>query len=367
MSSIQFTRLFRSAIVAVAVAGLAAAGAAAYVLDNVPNVDGKLSSGWQRGMNLAAFLPNAYSAPTAQHAMLTARSVGTNRVALTPTWYMSGASSSDVFADPQKTPTDESLVAAAAQARELGLDVVLKPHVDVQDGTFRGEINPTDPRAWFASYDQMLLHYAQVAQQIDADVLVIGTELTTMTPYDDEWRSLIQQIRGIYDGKLTFAANWIDSAENITWWDALDIIGIDGYMPLQTPSADPSVDQLVAAWGPYRDRMQTLEARWHKPLVFTELGYQSREGTAARQGQDSAPVSDSAQQNAYEAAFQALHDLPGFKGIWWWDWSAEGITDPGGWTAEGKPAQNTLYDWQGAPWQRRQVDEARAIAYPSSG
>ncbi len=360
MFSIQFIRRLVLAASALLVAGGATAGAAAYVLNDVPSVRGNLPTAWQRGMNLTAFLPDAYTGPEAERAMLTARSTGTDRVALAPTWYMSDPSSNAVFSDPVKTPTDASLEAASQRARSLGLDVVLKPHVDVQDGTFRGEINPSDPSAWFASYDQMLLHYAEVAQRIDADVLVIGTELTTMTPYEADWRSLIDQIRSVYDGKLTFAANWVDGAEGVNFWDALDFIGIDAYMPLQTTSADPSVAQLVDAWGPYRARMDTLQRKWHRPIVFTELGYQSRQGTAARQGQDTAPVSTSAQQTAYEAAFTALHDQPWFKGIWWWDWSAEGISEPGGWSAEGKPAEDTLYDWQGAPEQRREVREAGA-------
>ena len=82
---------------------------------------------WERGMNLTAFLPDAYSGPKAERAMLTARSVGTRRVAIVPTWYMDGIASDSVYSDPAKTPTDASIEAAAARARSLGLSVVLKP------------------------------------------------------------------------------------------------------------------------------------------------------------------------------------------------------------------------------------------------
>ncbi len=350
------------ALLAVTAAVVATVGAAVYVIDRVPSAGGMLSSHWERGMNLTAYLPDAYSGPRAERAMLTARSTGVEEIALTPTWYMQDGSSSEVFADPAKTPTDASLQAAAARAHELGLGVVLKPHVDVQDGTFRGEIMPSDPSAWFGSYDQMIVRYAQLAQSIDADALVIGTELTTMSNYEGDWRSLIEQVRSVYDGKLTFAANWVDGAEQVSFWDALDVIGIDAYMPLQTSSDEPTVADLVGAWGEYRDRMEALSSRWHRKIVFTELGYQSREGTAARQGQDTAAVSDSAQSTAYEAAFEALRDEPWFKGIWWWDWSAEGISEPGDWSPEGKPAQNVLYRWQGAPLQEQQQRQARELA-----
>jgi hypothetical protein len=326
-----------------------AAGAAWYVIDG-PGSDRKsLPQGWERGMNVTAFLPNAYAEPTARQALVTARAVGTRRVALVPTWYMTDAVSSSVFADPVKTPTDASVEAAAADARRLGLDVVIKPHVDSQDGTFRGDIQPADPTSWFNSYGAMMRQYAGLAARVDADALVVGTELTSMTLFPDEWRELITEIRKLYDGPLTFAANWVDGAESIEFWDQLDFIGIDAYMPLMTSSPEPTVDELLDAWGPYEVRMASLAARWGKRIVFTELGYQSRIGTAARTGDDTGAVSEQAQATAYEAAFEAMRDEDYFDGIWWWEWSAEGIEEPGGWSPENKQAASVLSEWQGAP------------------
>ena len=330
------------------VAAAVAVASVNYMNDNTPPADGLLGpANWERGMNLTAFLPDAYDDPKAERAMLTARSVGTSRVALVPTWYMDASSSSEVHSDPAKTPTDASLEAAAAQARSLGLSVVLKPHVDVLDGTFRGDIMPGDVDAWFASYGEMIANYAQLAQSMNADVFVIGTELTSMSLYPDQWRDLIARVRSVYDGQVTFAANWVDGAENIEFWNDLDFIGIDAYMPLMTPDpANPTMDELLDAWGPYIVRMDNVHKQWHKKIVFTELGYQSRLGTAARAEGDQ-PVSQPAQAQAYAAAFQAMRPQPWFDGIWWWDWSAEGLVDPAGWSAEDKQAQDILYAWQG--------------------
>ena len=292
-----------------AVGAAIAIGAAWYVIDHATAEDKRLPSTWGRGMNVTAFLPDAYGEPKARRAMVTARAVGTRRVALVPTWYMSESSSNDVYADPAKTPTDASIEAAAVTARTLGLQVVIKPHVDVLDGTFRGEIMPADVDAWFDSYEQMIIGYAELAQRVDAEAFVIGTELTSMSLYPDKWRELIGRVRDVYDGDVTFAANWVDGAESVEFWDDLDAIGIDAYMPLQTANpVNPSVDELVDAWGPYRSRMAAIADRWDLPVVFTELGYQSRVGAAARTAEGTAPVSQQAQADAYEAAFEALHD-----------------------------------------------------------
>ncbi len=315
---------------------------------------GKLPAGWQRGINLTAFLPDAYSDPKSEEALATARAAGATIVALTPTSYMANATADEVRGDPAKTPTDESVLAAAAEAHALGMAVAIKPHVDVVDGTFRGEIQPSDPSAWFAGYGRVVDRYATLAQEADADVFVIGTELTSMTddPADaDAWRALIRRARSAFDGRVTFAANWVQGAERITFWDDLDYIGIDGYMPLRTRNSEnPGSDALVAAWKPYIGGMKALNDEWGKPVLFTELGYESRLGTAARIGQGEAEISQLAQARAYEAAFRALSPLPWFAGIWWWEWSAErigiGPTD-GGFNPEGKQAESVLREWQG--------------------
>ena len=142
----------------------------------------------------------------------------------------------------------------------------------------------------------------------------------------------------------------MQGAQAIDFWDDLDYIGIDAYMPLKTHnSQDPSVDALVAAWRPYVGDMKKLSDEWDKQVLFTELGYESRLGTAARIDQGDAPISMEAQANAYEAAFRALSPLPWFAGIWWWEWSAERIgigTSDGGFNPEGKPAESVLRIWQ---------------------
>lgn len=349
MSIIRIILAVASGALAVLFGAAVAAGAAWYVIEGPGADKNSVPDRWQRGMNVTAFLPEAYAAPTARRALVTARAVGTRRVALVPTWYMTDGSSSEVFADPEKTPTDSSLEAAAAQARRLGLEVVVKPHVDPQDGSFRGDILPSDAAAWFRSYGELVRRNAELADRIAADAFVIGTELTSMSLYADEWRKLIGRARKAYDGPITFAANWVDGAESIEFWDELDFIGIDAYMPLMTNSADPTVDELLDAWGPYKVRMRSVAERWDKPIVFTELGYQSRIGTAARTGDDTGRLSEQAQATAYEAAFEAFRDEDYFDGIWWWEWSAEGLEDPGGWTPEGKLAAEVLSEWQGPP------------------
>ena len=348
---IRFTRSL-AVTAATVVCIVLAASAAALAVDRLADGGGggsRLPERWQRGLNLTAFLPDAYAGPKAKRAILTARATGAGLVSLTPTSYMEAADSSEVVADPAKTPTDASVLAAAREAERLGLDVAIKPHVDVRDATFRGEIAPLDPAAWFESYGRLVDRYADLARRADASAFVIGTELTSMTSDESAWRALIERARQRFGGKILFAANWVDGAEQINFWDVLDAIGIDGYMPLGT-DPEPSVADLVEQWRPYAERMESLHDQWGKRILFTELGYESRIGTAARIDQGAAPLSEAAQADAYEAAFEALSPLPFFRGIWWWEWSAEGLgigAGDGSFSSEGKAAADVLEKWQG--------------------
>ncbi len=232
-------------------------------------------------------------------------------------------------------------------ARALGMHVVLKPHVDVADGSFRGDIAPADPAAWFDAYRRMSDHYADLAAAGGAEMLIVGTELTSMSGYEGEWRRVIDGVRARFGGRLTFAANWVDGARRIGFWDALDFIGVDAYMPLATSSGS-TVDELAAAW---RDRgyvgeLADLHARVGKPVLFTELGYQSRLDTAVTPwGGATEAIDQEAQARAYEAAYRAFWDAPWFAGIYWWDWSATGASDPGGHPFAGKAAEGIVRAW----------------------
>jgi glycosyl hydrolase family 113 len=326
-----------------------------------PPADDAIEGGstcWQRGITLTGWQRDTYAGSAAVAALDRLSRLGMSHVAVIVTWYMDAASSTSIAADPMKTPSDSSLLRVISLARARGLNVVLKPHVNVRDGTFRGDIRPSDPAAWFTSYRRMINHYAELAEQANVATFVVGTELTSMSSRKAEFGLVIDAVRARFTGALTFAANLIDGAQRVTFWDRLDYIGIDAYMPLSTGDLAPSVEELRAAWYRTRDaagrlhayvaEISALHVRYRKPVLFTEIGYQSREGTTASPwGGARGPLSETAQQHAYEAAFQIWSQLPWFCGTYWWSWRADGDTEQasGGWSPEGKRAEQTLATW----------------------
>jgi hypothetical protein len=310
---------------------------------------GLLPAAWARGMNFTAFTAGGYGSAAGDRSLRALAATGTRAVALDPYWYMRDASSSVLAPDPRRTASDASLMHAMRRARALGLEVIVKPHVDVDSGVFRGQIAPASVPAWFRSYDRMVLHYASLAQRGGARTFVVATELTSMTGYESRWRALIAKVRTRFSGTLTFAANWDEGARAVRFWDALDVVGIDAYMPLRTGVADPTVKQLVAAWAPYVASIDAIRRVAGKPVLFTEIGYGNRTAAAADPAQPRGRRSGAAQARAYEAAFRVWSAEPWVRGILWWDWPAQPPATGDPFSPAGRPAERVLRRWNGRP------------------
>ena len=70
------------------------------------------------------------------------------------------------------------------------------------------------------------------AQAQGVELMCVGTELTSSVRYEARWREVIARVRSVYEGPLTYAANWHDEYLDIKFWDALDYAGLDPYFPL---------------------------------------------------------------------------------------------------------------------------------------
>jgi len=304
------------------------------------------------GLNLTAYTAEGYADPKVQDDLEKIKDLGSTAVTIVPTWYMKNSSANTIKPDAAKTPSDTSLESAIGFAKDIGLKVILKPHVDVIDETFRGDIQPADRTKWFASYESFISHFADLATSTEADLFVVGTELKSVSGDTDPWKQVISTVDGKFSGELTYAANW-DEVDQVQFWDSLDLIGVDAYYPLVSEGQKPTEDELVSAWQTPIGSLQASSDRWGKPVLFTEIGYPTQAGAAAHpfEVRDGEPEDQAAQATAYRAAFAALADVSWLRGMSWWDWRADPSKSETkqmkiGYPPEGKEAEGVLSDKQ---------------------
>jgi len=280
-------------------------------------------------------------------------------------------STSTTIAPDSSTPTDAAVVAAITNLQNSGIKVVLKPQVDSLDGIWRGEFEPTNTAAWFASYQTFIVHYATIAQAQGVDVFVVGCEFATLSgsAYQSNWDTIIAAVRAVYTGPLAYAANATSAGDEFTkvsFWPKLDIIGVDGYFPL-TNHADPTLAQLVNAWTIPADNKNgfapatalknfqasviNAQTNTTMPLIFTEIGYTSTAGTneAPYNYTPTGTFDPTEQANCYQAFFEVFSQQSSWmKGVFWWDWSvsAPGANDTG-YSPQNKLAGDVLAYWYG--------------------
>ncbi|MEM0998742.1 MAG: hypothetical protein AAGN35_16910 [Bacteroidota bacterium] len=239
-----------------------------------------------------------------------------------------------------------------ARAHAFGLKVMVKPHVDVNRSTVHRGLYELDSEAEWAEfarqYETWILTLAKVARDQEAEMFCVGTELRSFVAAEPVfWSDLIERVRMIFPGELTYAANWDEYGE-MPFWDRLDYIGVDGYFPL-VDAALPEVDDLVVAWEGDRRGLHNMQRNYCKPVLFTEMGYRSADYAAWEHWKMSNPrINLSAQANAWEAWFRVFWAEDWIAGAFVWDWRSNRIDSYNNeWTPQGKPAGEVIADWFG--------------------
>ena len=273
-------------------------------------------------------------------------------VALIPFGFI-GADSPQLFFDiewqwwGEKT---EGILQNTKDARTAGQKIMLKPQVWIRDGAFTGDLNMQTEAEWLIledSYSAYILHFAAVAEDINAELFCIGTEFRNFVLKRPAfWTQLISDVRKVYTGNLTYAANW-DSYQQVPFWDKMEFIGVDAYFPLSAGKT-PEVNTLKTSWDPIKAELKKFSVKNNKNILFTEYGYASRDFSTEKPWDSwrGKPVNLQAQANAYQAIFETFWSEEWFSGGFLWKWysyneSAGGL-EHAGYTPQNKPAQEII-------------------------
>jgi hypothetical protein len=356
------------------------------------------------GFNYVADVDGSYADANSLAAMIS--STNANAVALTDDYGIDPATST-IYADYSangttgNTETIANLTATIKAAEADGLSVMVRPLVDFttdatpamlksSDGTqyvngdWRAYYVPTNVTAFFNSYDTMMVAQAEAAQAGGAQMLDIGTELDQLagSAYLSEWTKIINDVRAVFSGKLVYSAisdddlsPWQygggqppagtgDITTQISFWSQLDYVGIDEYAAISDANngganPDPTEAQLVAGWentptDPTTYAMtgglsliqyyENVAATIGKPLLFTELGYESAPDAASQPAYTSSGTYDpTLQANLYQAFLTAwkADGNTSLQGVYLWNWEPNPATVGAGSGPNFTPQGNT--------------------------
>jgi hypothetical protein len=214
--------------------------------------------------------------------------------------------------------------------------------------TWHGMIMPADERqleSWFRKYSKFILSWAKECEKQGVEVFAIGSELTELTsttpilefsplhsfylqaprienatPDDSQskhrawaaaltfegvgdtttrvqlinqrnqkllslWKGLIKDVRAVFKGHITYAANF-DAFTTVSFWNDLDLVGINAYFELRnaatlTTERDALAVVLVDGWTAALKAIEGFlkAADIKQQVLFTEIGYTRRVGS----------------------------------------------------------------------------------------
>lgn len=309
---------------------------------------------FQKGLSYSAWSSDAFGSPESDESLSLLTETNTEWIAICFSWFQSSTTSHDIHLDPSRSPTTESVLHAITSAHNLGLKVMLKPMVEADDReelfsypVWRGEIQPSNE--WFESYSDFINFFADFAEQNNVEMFCVGCEYKKTTGSVEQWKNIIQEVRERYSGPITYAADWTNY-QNIEWWSSVDYVGIDAYFSLSLFDNDPAFEELKTVWGNHADDIEEWLDGIGKPVIFTEIGYRSGDGTSMAPANywTEMAVDLQEQVDCYEAAFQTLWDRNWFYGFYWWTWvykPTDGGINNSGHSPQNKPVQDVITDW----------------------
>ena len=267
--------------------------------------------------------------PYANNPMMAVKNVGADWIAIIPFAY-TRQGQADVYYNRKGHQwwgeRPEGVLETIRLAQEAGIKMMLKPQVYIP-GSWPGGLDfktKEEWKQWEEKYRSYIMPFVEMANTHQIELFCIGTEFKFSANNRPEfWKSLILDIRKVYNGQLTYAANW-DNYHNISFWADLDFIGIDAYFPLSQEKI-PTVAAIKKGWKDHLPSIVAIGKKYSKPVLFTEFGYLSVEGCAYKNWEleskvKSLEISEQAQANALQGTFEVIAEQPVIAGSFLWKW-----------------------------------------------
>lgn len=316
----------------------------------------KTNPAYLKGFNFAHegySIYNGYLGSTAVSSLEKQASMGSNAIAIVPYTGMRDPKKAVPLRISRHAGSEnvQGIIHSAYEAKQLGMASMLKPQIWLR-GSWPGDIKMATQTEWdefFDHYHRWIRHFALIAEIHDIEMFCVGVEFSHATlAQEEKWREIFRSVRGLYQGKITYAANWGYEFEQVQFWDELDFIGLNCYYPL-SKSDNPRDKDLKENFNRIKDKIRKVHIEHKKPIVFTEIGFRSSAMPWKNpHAEEDREYNAEHQARCYEIIFDGIKDESWCQGILWWKFPS--YLDYGGlennsFTPNNKEAEKVVKKW----------------------
>jgi hypothetical protein len=290
-----------------------------------------------------------------------------NWVILRPSWTYTRQNPPVLEPKPGADPMWADLVVDLKTAAALGMQTALFPTArfpgDATDWWQEAERDFAWWVAWFERYSEFVLHHADLAERHGAAILILGEKWITpalpdglvedgsssRVPEDAEerWRTLLEEVRSRYHGKLLWAMPFVDGTEiPPVFVDEFDQIYLMWSAPLTDRDDGDEAEMTAQAVELLETAAYPLYEETGKRMVLG-LAYASAKGGAngLRIGSEQVERDLQEQVDAYNAMMVATNQVEWVEGIVSRGYYPSVSLQDAGLSVNGKPARGVLWHW----------------------
>ncbi len=325
-----------------------------------------------------------YARPEALKQPEIMKNTGVNWATVNMNFCQTNYFSDKVFLDFEFSTGELEMMEIVKRLHDNGIRVLFKPCLTPLDGAWMGLVKfpnkdmlsqiqgvNTDYWAkWSKSFIEAEKYFADLAERIGMDAMIIGAEYFGTEGRNDMWHNIIEEIRGLYSGPITYEFTPASRKNyDLKWFEDLDFLSYSYYPPgieikegmtssIEAVRATPdfTVDEISDHLAKRKPRINSISERFgNKPIAFTEYGVRSAHGCIMRPYDFlwDTPYDGQQQADYMEASFRTFWEIPSWMGFFWWKWDEtqdrpQYAGDPAGergFTIQGKPAEEVMRRW----------------------
>ena len=308
-------------------------------------------------------------------------SIGGKQVVLSPTWTYTLNEPPVLEMSPGNDMLAADLEQAIFEAKQNKLEIILYPHVRFSQPQWWDTAAKDEDwwNKWFENYSRYLLHFAEIAENSGVSSLIIGEpdsepswpktvaadeSKRSAPPYaQDQWSSLIENIRMKFSGPLLWAVNYPKGlAIEPALLSQVDAVYVICEVPVSDSSTPAQGDMAKTFTNIFDKKIFPFHENINKP-IWIGLTYPSIDGAArgcVKQNEKCIPVkqffdipsnsSDSyldlqEQADIYSAALIAINQEVWIEGVISRGFYPPASLKDNSYSIHGKPASDVLWYW----------------------